>query len=198
MVVFVICTESSSAPSSGPKKTTSCPLCRKQHVLRKCKEFFKLKRFKRISVLISKRRCFWCLVRKHFIRKCKSVDGCAVAGFADPQHHTLLQKKVETRNADEEIVCSDTEKGYSKRLYFIPVSVRVNFCGRELLIYAMLDTGSQRIFCRAGLAKRLQSNGIRRSFPICILSTEQRAEVTDYVMISLTVKGIEKKQSIDL
>ena len=66
-------------------------------------------------------------------------------------HHTLLHSKVETGNAAEEIVCSDTEKDCSKRPYFMTVPVRVCYGGRKSLTYAMFDTGSQRTFCGAGL-----------------------------------------------
>ena len=112
MVVFGTGTETPSALPSGSKRTASCPFCRKPHVLAECKEFQKLKRFKRISFLISERRCFRWLVRGHVIGECKSVEGCAVAGCADPRHRTLLHKKSETGSAAEEIVCSAIEESY--------------------------------------------------------------------------------------
>ena len=198
MVVFGTGTETPSALPSGSKRTASCPFCRKPHVLAECKEFQKLKRFKRISFLISERRCFRCLVRGHVIGECKSVEGCAVAGCADPRHHTLLHKESETGSAAEEIVCSAMEESYSKRPYFMTVPVRVSCCGRESLTYAMLDTGSQRTFCSASLAKRLQAKGPIRPVPMCTLSTGQTAEITDCMVIPLTVQGVGEKQSIDL
>ena len=148
--------------------------------------------------MISERRCFRCLVRGHVIGECKSVEGCVVAGCADYRHHTLLHKESETGSAAEEIVCSAMEDSYSKRPYFMTVPVRVNCCDRETLTYAMLDTGSQRTFCSASLARRLQAKGPTRSVPMCNLSTGQTAEITDCVVIHLTVQGVEEKQSIDL
>ena len=87
--------------------------------------------------------------------------------------HSIIRK---LRPETLEIVCSAMEEGYSKRPYFITVLVRVSYCSRELLTYAMLNTGSQRTFCGAALAKKLRANGLRRSVRMRILSMGQKKQ----------------------
>ena len=98
----------------------------------------------------------------------KSKQRCNVEGCTNDRHHTLLHKDNASRSADsEKVLCAATNNTYSDRdssgHFFMTLPVKIRHNGKELLTYALLDSGSQRTFCTRRIADELNANGSQQT-----------------------------------
>ena len=160
--------------SVTPEKTLleQCPYCKGDHKLAHCKDFQQLARYERLAFLRKSHRCFRCLDCGHRICDCKSTQGCMIEGCNDTRHHTLLHRhEVEQTESS----CCAAVEGLAavkdKRPYLMTVPVRVKSGSKEVLTYALLDSGSERSFCVRDLTRKVGARGPRCRLPIKTLSS---------------------------
>ena len=65
--------------------------------------------------------------------------------------------------------------------------------GKELLTYALLDSGSHRTFCTRRIADKLKANGSQQIISISTLSSEVRPTSIDTEATTLLVSGISER-----
>ena len=181
----------------------TCPFCDGKHELSVCSRFKKLRRYKRIAFLMKQGRCFQCLGAGHTSRDCKSKQRCNVEGCTNDRHHTLLHKDNASRVADsEKVLCAATKNIYSNGdssgNFFMTLPVKICHNGKELLTYALLDSGSQRTFCTRRIADELNANGLHQTISISTLSSGVQPTSIDTEAITLLVSGVDENCSVSL
>ena len=187
--------------SVTPEKTLleQCPYCKGDHKLAHCKDFQQLARYERLAFLRKSHRCFRCLDYGHRIRDCKSTQGCMIEGCNDTRHHTLLHRhEVEQTESS----CCAAVEGLAavkdKRPYLMTVPVRVKSGSKEVLTYALLDSGSERSFCVRDLARKVGARRPRCRLPIKTLLSGASVDEVDGELISIIVSGMSDDRSLEL
>ena len=187
--------------SVAPEKVLleRCPYCKGDHKLAHCKDFQQLARYKRLALLRKSHRCFRCLDCSHRIRDCKSTQGCMIEGCNNTRHHTLLHRHEVERT---ESSCCAAVEGLAavkdKRPYLMTVPVRVKSGSKEVLTYALLDSGSERSFCVRDLARKVGAREPRCKLPIKALSSGASVDEVDGKLISIVVSGMSDDRSLEL
>ena len=192
-----------SQPTSSVKKS-DCPLCKKAHLLSECREFQRKTLYERIRFLRRGRRCFLCLEHGHQAKDCSSKMECDVEGCEEKRHHRLLHKfsSPEPEESGSEPAaqsagvfsaavhpCSLPAKQTS---YFMTLPVRVSSKDKDILTYALLDSGSQRTFCKRDLASELGAQGPRQILSLQTLSSGSCSHDTvEGELVSLSVQGFD-------
>ena len=191
-------------PDFTPKTgNLTCPFCDGKHELSACTRFKKLRRYKRIAFLMKQGRCFQCLDAGLTSRDCKSNQRCNVEGCTKYRHHTLLHKDNASGPADsEKVLCAATKNIYSDRdssgHFFMTLPVKICHNGKELLTYALLDSGSQRTFCTRRIADELNANGSQQTISISTLSSGVQPTPIETEAITLLVSGVDENCNVSL
>ena len=85
-----------------------------------------------------------------------------------------------------------------KRPYLMTVPVRIKSGSKEVLTYALLDSGSERSFCVRDVARKVGARGTRCRLPIKTLSSGAGLDEVDGELISITVSGMSDDRSLEL
>lgn len=80
------------------EKTITCPCCRGDHNLLKCKKFKAISLKRRWELMRRIQLCFKCLIAKHLASECQS-EGCGVDSCSN-YHHKLLHKSIRRKQSD--------------------------------------------------------------------------------------------------
>ena len=82
--------------------------------------------------------------------------------------------------------------------YFMTIPVKMRYGNEITTTYALLDSGSQRTFCKKELARRLWANGPREVLPIQTLSSGSDSAFIDGMLISLFVRSLGHGKEVEL
>ena len=131
------------------------------------------------------------------------MQRCNVEGCTNDRCHTLRHKDNASRPADsEKILCAATKNIYLDRdsngHFFMTLPVKICHNGKELLTYALLDSGSQRIFCTRRIADELKANGSQQTISISTLSSEVQPTPIETEAITLLVSDVDENCSVSL
>ena len=77
-------------------------------------------------------------------------------------------------------------------LPIVPVRVKGKGCNNYITTHALLDTGSDRIFCSQSLIKRLNINGVSTSLSLSTLNDNKESDVVE---VSLEVSSVIDTES---
>jgi len=201
--------------TADAKPMSQCLYCSKEnHRLAMCKEFQKLLYSEKIKWVQENHLCFRCLKKGHWSNKCNEKEGCTKKGCKNPKHHTLLHdeerdqsKEVaqgQSERSDSEKVCSslqnmNKEETKSSLPLLATVPVRVSCGEREILTYALLDSGSQQTFCTQRLVDELRLEGVDHIMHLCAISQAGGATSVKGKLVSLSVSSLKNNDvALDL
>ena len=151
-----------TAASSTPRKCVHCDGL--GHLIGRCHKFRRLKRDEKLDVIKNKNLCFCCLKTGHGSKECeKRCVKC------DKKHHVLIhdvdsfslqnpEPSSSKKTAATEAVTLSTSKVKSDAtLGALPVRVRMN--GKEKLVVALVDSGSNTTLVVRSLIDELGISG---------------------------------------
>ena len=188
----------------------SCLCCRRAHKLEDCPEFRQMTLKERKLLVRSKRLCFKCLSQGYMAVDCNVSGTCGIAGCTDTNHHTFLhvnQRRPGAVNSGELsppeaaeclhlVVPSKQTPKSPAYLDIIPLRVLKN--NKEVLTYALLDSGANKTFCERSL---LESLGVTDAEPVIFnistLASKCPSKV-DTVSTSLTILPLNNQDAMDL
>ncbi|XP_024892506.1 uncharacterized protein LOC112467859, partial [Temnothorax curvispinosus] len=169
-----------TASATSPVK---CPLCQAQHLLNVCPIFVGKNSSQRWDVVKQHKRCFNCLSEKHSAQACTSKYSCRAC---HKKHHSMLHADstsssapsgatpsgisspdcssphtLESRAEVTAMIASKVSRGRSQVLLATAwITVRVS-SGRDAVVRALLDQGSEMTFISENLAQLLHAKRIR-------------------------------------
>ena len=170
-------------------KPLSCPCCSEAHFSHSCPIFLSKSVSERKALVLQKKLCFNCLGR-HFRNQCKSKFKCKVCSL---KHHSLLhednaQASISAKDASEKFSVVPSEGSNSQAVclavpivsenpsadpdFHKPVLLATAYVnvlaenGRNLVVRALIDQGSQLSFISEELCKllKLQRKPARETF----------------------------------
>ena len=188
----------------------SCLCCRRAHKLENCPEFRQMTLKKRKLLVRSKRLCFKCLSQGHMAEDCSVSGTCGIAGCTDANHHTLLHVNQRRQGAVNSGELSPPEAAECLHLvvpskqtpkspaYLDIILLRVRKNNKEVLAYALLDSGANKTFCERSL---LESLGVTDAEPVIFDISSLASKCPSKVKIvsrSLTILPLNSQDAIDL
>ncbi|XP_064631624.1 uncharacterized protein LOC135489923 [Lineus longissimus] len=186
--------ETKSQPTSG-ENVLSCPLCKRDHRLFKCKQFQDMSLEDKHKYVKSNRLCYNCLRASHMAKSCTSPVRCRVQGCGG-SHHTLLHRTArdvtppmeEAKGSQMSNTCYSMKEGHPSkgRPHFQLVPVFVSTNGRSLPTVAMLDSASQLTIIHQSLAKELCLKGEKQDLTI---NTMNSTAVMNSQLVSFKIKS---------
>ncbi|XP_038062679.1 uncharacterized protein LOC119733173 [Patiria miniata] len=217
-------TNGRSRPQRG-NYVPKCRCCSQSHTLKECREFQQRSYDDRLKFVRSNKLCDNCFRPGHMAKGCMLKSTCEVSSCTW-RHHTLLHpphrddrgSKGEGANypssssasgAGDKNQSHTTSKPESRqhgsvnataasmnRVCLRVVPVRVQGKDKEFQTWALLDGGSDTSLCDRRLLDQLGLQGIERNITLATVNDEH-SEKTG-VEVSLTVKDLEGRQSVDL
>lgn len=197
-------------------RSQSCPLCNNTHWLSQCSQFKDSSLEERISMVRNKNLCMNCLTPGHFVRNCKKKSFCRVKDCT-MKHSTFLHKPAsstsqqpstssnEPNNNQAHNAFTNSVKAFNSikdrknpaiGLPIVPVKVKGQGRTKEILTYALLDSGSNTTFCTESLLKKLDLKGSKSTLSLTTL--HRKDEETQCSLVSLEVSGINDKDYVQL
>ena len=162
-----------SPPEVDPN-TAKCPLCRKEHILEKCKVYLEKDVKERNKAVFELKLCFKCLnptSEQHHARVCKQKMVCDTCGKCHPTtlHDRSKEKKDKPHGENENskiAACSVQHRDAVNviSLCILPVLVsHKDNPQHECLVYAMLDNDCTGCFCTTEIMERIAPNQQREA-----------------------------------
>ena len=180
-----------------------CSLCKGNHFISNCSKFIQLNLKERETFIRTNRLCFNCFKYGHAARKCRSDPQCTQCnGKHNDLVHDANRNSSNQANeikhdssaevADTNVHCTSSQvEGVALRI----VPVCIDYHGKSVETYALLDSGSDVTLCDERLLKELNVTGSPRSYSICTLN---QTRIEQGCQFSLTVNSIDKSQSVSL
>ena len=148
-----------------PDQQTKCPGCGSTHYhhLKDCRQFKTVPVEKRSEIVKGCNACFRCLGRDHLGRECTRTQRCDQLN-CDGVHHPLLhgaprmypkREKAKTAEFSGSIVTRSV--GKRTLLPIVPIILRAN--GKEIRLFAVLDSGSEISVLKKRVASLLELKG---------------------------------------
>ena len=185
-----------SQGTSMQAASSPCLFCNGNHSLERCFKFRDKTFEERKEFVMTRRLCSNCLRENHLARRCRAARACLFSGCGK-RHHSLLHppptaaEGVEitaggntpetsledglqnSSGAGEEAQCAAIESGRSRvSLQIVPVKVRGEDGGPEIITYAFLDNGSDTTLCLNSLAESLGVSGKPVHFSLSSINAE--------------------------
>lgn len=170
------------ATTTSQPSSSLCPLCQKQHSIRKCPSFNDKNATERFRIAKGHRLCINCLGTGHSSVNCPSKYKC---NTCNRSHNTLLHFQPSRMDIPPPIVnaASLIVKGPFKRVILLS-TVLLNVIvsdGQQHIFRALLDSGSQASFITDRLASDLMLNAnglifislLFQILPLCVLVAKQ-------------------------
>ena len=177
----------------------NCLFCEKNHNTRDCFILQSKPHAETIAFIQEKRLCFRCLMQNHRSRDCKAKVICKRCN--KPSHPTALHDdNWKPRSAGETNSQSKDDKtnpgtahdvhtkatSMERKVLSMAVPVFVsNGNGKELLVYALLDTQSDSCFISKEVAQYIGARGEATQVTVCTMNGKQGRTTKRYRSISL-------------
>lgn len=197
--------ESVHTDKSPAFKPRPCSMCKGDHFISKCSKFIELKLNERETFIRSNRLCFNCLKYGHSARECRGQPQC---NKCKGKHNDLVHNKnrikghqtnqVKENSSDDQVTeanvhCTNNQV-QNVALRIIPVCI--DYRGKSIETYALLDSGSDVTLCDERLLKELDIRGSPRAFSISTIN--QTSHIEEGCQVSLTVRSINNSESVCL
>lgn len=176
-------TTSNAQATRAPKITSTtalainvtCPLCKAAHFINKCPKFVKKSPSQRMEIIKQATRCLNCLSSKHSVQSCMSKYSCRIC---QRRHHSMLHLDSASSSSGSAIshVASPSEASDTaavtalcstvpSRPSVLLATARVKVTsqeGRNIVVRALLDQGSEMTFITARLSSVLKLRHVKR------------------------------------
>ena len=197
--------ESTAGPSSSAKgdqkQKIHCDNCDiPGHFIGRCHKFKRLKREDKLEIVKKKNLCFCCLKAGHGSKDC---DRRCVK--CEKKHHVLIHSDKEysekfsdemsskATTATEAVTCSTSKIKSDATLGALPVRVKVN--GKEKLVVALVDTGSNTTLIRRSLVDELGISG-EQAAPVAVHTMNGPALQQDGLVCKLELMSDDRTSSV--
>ena len=194
---------SSSASSvSSEKQKTPCAYCDVSgHQVGRCFKYKKLTRDEKIDLIKKKNLCYCCLKSGHGTKECeKRCVKC------DKKHHVLIHedsvrsgtshdqsKQDKSTAATESVTLSTSAFKNDAAFGALPVRVRLN--GKEKLVVALVDSGSNTTLVRRALVDELGITGDKAA-PVAVHTMNGPALQNDQIVCKLELLSDDRSSSV--
>ena len=197
--------ESMAGPSSSAKgdqkQKIHCDNCDiPGHFIGRCHRFRKLKRDDKLEIVKKKNLCFCCLKAGHGSKDCERR--CVKC---NKKHHILIHSDKEYSEkfsdemsskataATEAVTCSTSKIKSDATLGALPVRVKVN--GKEKLVVALVDTGSNTTLIRRSLVDELGISG-EQAAPVAVHTMNGPSLQQDGLVCKLELMSDDRTSSV--
>ncbi len=198
--VFATTAEITTEPSTAI--SPRCPGCNSthKHHLKDCRQFKKIPVEKRVAIVKENKVCFRCLVLGHRSRECSQKERCDQANY-DGTHHPLLhgaprmypKPAVETPAGFSGAIEAETI-GSRTLLPIVPVSIKTN--GKSVVLFALLDQGSQILVMKTATASQLGLEGpVRR---VTTKTVEGKSKPVNRMIVKFDISSIDGRYSFNI
>ena len=188
----------STAATSTSKKCEHCD--GSGHLIGRCHKFKRLKRDEKLEVIKNKNLCFCCLKTGHGSKECeKRCVKC------DKKHHVLIhegndyagkasaEKSSKSTAATEAVTLSTSKVKSDATLGALPVRVKMN--GKEKLVVALVDSGSNTTLVRRSVVDELGITG-EEAAPVAVHTMNGPALQKDELVCKLELLSDDRSASV--
>ena len=133
--------------------SNGCPVCSGEHELVGCDVYLRLPLPQRWRTVRRNGLCFICLGTHHRSEVCTSEKTCGYKGCDKPHHRTLHCETTPNHTDVQTNICGATNGPTGGCLGVIPV--RIQGPKRSLIVYALLDTGSDITLIEEDVTRQL-------------------------------------------
>ena len=188
----------STAATSTSKKCEHCD--GSGHLIGRCHKFKRLKRDEKLEVIKNKNLCFCCLKTGHGSKECeKRCVKC------DKKHHVLIhegndyagkasaEKSSKSTAATEAVTLSTSKVKSDATLGALPVRVKMN--GKEKLVVALVDSGSNTTLVRRSVVDELGITG-EEAAPVAVHTMNGPALQQDELVCKLELLSDDRSASV--
>ena len=179
-----------------------CYYCKKDtHWLSKCPDLVKLSHIDRLCYLKNNGHCLRCLSKSHVTSQCKNNPRCHTC---QGNHLTCLHKQDNrVKNQTPTTTVSMKAKVYNQSMsttHILPVFISSSKePEREILTYALLDSGSDATFIDEQTADKLNLPKLSSTtLNIATVKDGEGSEVVSFVYQDLQVRGYNSHKRVDL
>lgn len=174
-----------------------CPVCSEGHKVSKCTAFSAMSLEDRRQVIRNKKMCFACLAVGHHSKECRNRHVCAVCSKKHPtllhdyslQHTSNVTATSENVNLATDLISSFKTSNRSTTMV-LPVMLRHSSSGKEILVYAALDTQSNTNFVTNEVVQMLNVTGRRTTLGLTTMNGRKNVG-------TLAIDGFEVKSVTD-
>lgn len=195
-----------SSTSAITMSTLTCNLCPSQHYINSLPKFLSGSPSRRREVIQQTQRCFNCLSRNHFVKKCGSKFSCRLC---KKTHHTLLYGKsddssrsdvhesdsgdpVQTEPSTSAVssACAFVETTSHPRVLLATALVTVTGrSGRSVVVRALLDPGSEMTLVSENIVQILRLRRIRMPTEISAIAGMSAGMYTHAASIVISLRN---------
>jgi hypothetical protein len=185
-------TNADKTGSTGkPRKQVPCPKCEGGHPLFLCNKFKAMSPEERLKLVREKECCLNCLKPGHKAEDCRNPRVCN-SGECKEKHSFLLHDALVAKNSDGNKANLSTSlnsnEGPPRKVCLPCVEVVVSNGNNRFVTKALIDTGSDRSYCKKSLVQCLQLKGVDK---ITYMQTmhgikASEVEVVDFDVCDLT------------
>ena len=160
------CLQTNQQSQSGSKqrKQVPCVQCAGNHPLFLCSKFKGLNAEERLKLVKEKACCINCLKPGHNAKDCRNQRICNT-GECKEKHSFLLHDAIKGKPKEKEATSSNTmnsNEAHQQKICLPCVEVIVSSGENRFVTKALVDTGSDRTYCKTSLAQSLQLEGKKK------------------------------------
>ena len=185
--------QGTDAASLASQAEHGCPACGEAHAIISCRSFATMSLPERKDVIFKKGMCFGCLGVGHKSRDCRVRHTCQVCG---KRHPTLLHEFGKHPFEHVNKAAESSHDGRRATTSTIPVVLRNTENGKEIRVFALLDTQSNTHFATTDVLKAI--GACRRNAILKLKTMNGTKQIETEAASNLEVRGIFEDEYIRL
>jgi hypothetical protein len=195
-------TNSDKTGSSGkPRKQVPCPKCDGAHPLFLCSKFKSMSAQDRLKLVKEKNCCINCLKPGHAVETCRNPRICNHNNECKERHSFLLHDALKGGEKKDTEVTTNGATVLSSGLktngkISLPcVEIAVSNGSNRIVTKALLDSGSDRTYCKSSLTDMLQLQGHTKSIEMSTMHGVRQVNICE---VNLSVSSLFDDETLEL